>query len=223
MVHPYRKQQFIIFLFGIAALAGTYALIWAGPVSPSLQQGYYLAVVNNTTNKIVWAGSGSLCMPAAPNTHMESQCVKSITGYLCNGQQYNISQKQITCGSVASNYPGSMSGCNDTALTPAMPNQTYICTQTDLGYGLVTHIDNATSNFTLEKINNNSATITVRGWCFACEVGPSGPSPYSYNYTLKINQTAATPCATGTDLQLIEIEGNRALFLETRLKQIVCI
>jgi hypothetical protein len=36
-------------------------------------------------------------------------------------------------------------------------------------------INRTESNFTLDGLGSNSASITIRGWCDSCEAGGTGP------------------------------------------------
>lgn len=59
----------------------------------------YIAVVNDSTNEIVWVGGGSLCAPGGPNLRVVGSCVQtSNDSYSCNGSYYKVSSNQIYCG-----------------------------------------------------------------------------------------------------------------------------
>lgn len=65
---------------------------------PKIGGGAYLAVVNDTTDKIVWVAGGSLCVPALPNTHLVSDCSEiNATAYECNGSIYHVGGTQYNC------------------------------------------------------------------------------------------------------------------------------
>jgi hypothetical protein len=66
-----------------------------------------LAVINDTTNQIVWVGSGSLCIPSILNTRLAFDCGKSgDSGYDCEGVYYSLSKVQISCAN--STRPGNV-------------------------------------------------------------------------------------------------------------------
>lgn len=174
-----------------------------------------VAVVNKSTSEIVWIGASQLCVPSAPNTYLVSDCMKEGSGYTCNGAYYSVSPVEIYCGSGITNATAE---CGVTTPKPIGENQSYVCAFVGQGHWLLWTRNSTTSNFTLDSIGNDSATITVRGWCGSCANSP----PSSYNYTLTLNQTADTACATGTSLQLIAVNGNYALFMETEFKNQVC-
>ena len=73
-------------------------------VAPDHNTGIF-AVINDTTNEIVWVGGGGLCIPAANNMRLVSDCMKeaNLTGYNCNGAYYSMSNVQIDCGGVVKN------------------------------------------------------------------------------------------------------------------------
>lgn len=56
-----------------------------------------VAVINDSTNEIVWVGASQLCIPAAPNTRLVSDCMKEGAGYSCDGTYYNVSAVGISC------------------------------------------------------------------------------------------------------------------------------
>ena len=174
-----------------------------------------VAVVNKSTNEIVWIGASQLCVPAAPNTYLVSDCMKEGSGDICGGAYYSVSPVGIYCGS---NIINATAVCGVATPKPIGENQSYVCAFVGQGHWLLWTRNNTTSNFTLDSIGNNSATITVKGWCGSCANSP----PSSYNYTLTLNQTADTACATGTSLQLIAVNGNYALLVETEFKNQGC-
>jgi hypothetical protein len=181
-----------------------------------------IAVINTTTNQIVWIGASQLCVPAAKNTRIVSDCRRTGAGYVCNNTYYNLSTATINCGTVsAPSY--STAQCGSTAaLKPVNGNQSYVCASVGLDYRLLWMRKGTVSNFTLDSLGRNSASVTIRGWCGGCFAGADGPPLSSYNYTIILNQTADTVCATGTTLQLIRVTGSYALFLETKFKNQVC-
>jgi hypothetical protein len=90
----------IIFAFVLAYL------LMKGIGAPGYNTGIF-AVINDTTNEIVWVGGGSLCIPAANNTRLVPDCMKvgNLTGYSCNGTYYGMSVVQIDCGGVVKDNP----------------------------------------------------------------------------------------------------------------------
>lgn len=83
-------------------------LVWEFMMWESAQGYTYtntVAVINDTTNEIVWVGGGGLCIPAAANTHLVFDCGKAsgLPGYDCNGTYYNMSRIQISCGGIVTN------------------------------------------------------------------------------------------------------------------------
>ncbi len=195
----------------ILLLLGSYLVVQRHTISDTF------AVINDTTNQVVWAGSGDLCIPAAPGTRLVSDC-SAVGGaaYRCNSTTYAISANQISCASIASNQ---LAGCGNVTTGALGSNQSYVCASVGSVYGLLFTRNGTASNFTLDDTGPDSATITIRGWCTPCDNSP----PSSANYTVTLNQTVSTPCSTGTDLQLIALNGSRALFLETRFNDQVCI
>ena len=67
-------------------------------VPPVRYGNYSAAVINDTTNEIVWAGAPQLCIPAANGTHLVYGCmaVNNHT-YNCEGIYYNLSNHMISC------------------------------------------------------------------------------------------------------------------------------
>jgi hypothetical protein len=90
-------------------------------------------------------------------------------------------------------------------------NESYICALVGGTYKL------PLGNFSLNSITQNSADIKVNGYCLPCSEPDNSPLFASFSYTLQINQTADTACATGSELELIALNSthSEALFKES--------
>jgi hypothetical protein len=92
----------LVFIVVLAAILAGYSI--SQQAKPSVSAYSLIAVINDTTHKIVWVGGGALCVPAAPNTHLAYDCVQKGSGsYDCNGTYYNVGGVQINCAGVVPN------------------------------------------------------------------------------------------------------------------------
>ena len=91
----------------LVAVSLAIALLFFAAAPVPIHGSALIAVVNDTTNRIVWVGSGAVAIPYCPNTHMVFRCVRvGSTSYRCNGTVYESSANQIQMGCGISNNSG---------------------------------------------------------------------------------------------------------------------
>jgi uncharacterized SAM-binding protein YcdF (DUF218 family) len=94
-----RKTIIYLVIVLIIVLAALGVWYYFSISSNNAASGKYIAVVNKTTNQIIWVGGGSLCIPYVNNTELKYNCKEIIsTEYSCGGVDYNLSSHQISCG-----------------------------------------------------------------------------------------------------------------------------
>jgi hypothetical protein len=87
-------QLFLLAVISIGAISAFLLFTY-------IETGSYLtrntvALVNDTTSRIIWIGSSQACIPYINGTHMVTDCFMSGDGYTCSGIQYALSENMLS-------------------------------------------------------------------------------------------------------------------------------